>query len=313
MLPYPKELRVRVVAAVEQGEYSLAEITNLFGVGITFVKKMLRLHRAGEDLTPRQGGGSEPALQEKERALLCAEIARRPDATLAELQTALTAQCQVTVSLTTICRALQQLKLPRKKKSLHYPERDEKERQRFRQIAAAFDRRDYVFIDEMGSNLSFTRQSGRAAPGQRVVDAVPGERGKNVSTIGAIALDGVRTGLSVTGAIDGETMLFFIEELLVPTLKRGEIVVLDNCAIHKHEEIEEALEAVGAWVLFLPPYSPDLNPIENCWSKVKACLRALKPRTFDALQTALVEAFAAITRQDIQGWFGHCGYQAART
>ena len=78
-------------------------------------------------------------------------------------------------------------------------------------------------------------------------------------------------------------------------------------------EIEDAIEAVGAWVLFLPPYSPDLNPIENCWSKVKAILRALKPRSFDALQTALVEAFAAITTQDIRGWFGHCGYRGART
>ena len=180
-------------------------------------------------------------------------------------------------------------------------------------MTAAFDLRNYVFIDEMGSTLSFTRRYGRAAPGQRVVDEVPGERGKNVSTIGAIALDGVRTGLSVTGAIDGETMLFFVEELLVPTLKRGEIVVLDNGSIHKQEEIEEAIEAVGAWVLFLPPYSPDLNPIENCWSKVKAILRALKPRTLEALQTALVEAFAAITAQDIRGWFGHSGYGSALT
>ena len=141
-----------------------------------------------------------------------------------------------------------------------------------------------------------------------MVDEVPGERGKNVSTIGAIALDGIRTGLSVTGAIDGETILYFIEELLVPTLKRGEIVVLDNCAIHQQEEIEDAIEAVGAWVLFLPPYSPDLNPIENCWSKVKARLRTLKPRTYDDLQAALVTAFASVTRLDIQGWLQHCGY-----
>lgn len=180
-------------------------------------------------------------------------------------------------------------------------------------MTAAFDLHKYVFIDEMGSNLSFTRLSGRAAPRQRVVDEVPGERGTNVSTMGAIALDGVRTGLSVSGAIDGETMLFFVEELLVPTLKRGEIVVLDNGSIHKQEEIEEAIEAVGAWVLFLPPYSPDLNPIENCWSKVKAILRARKPRTWDALQTALVKAFAAITAPDLRGWFGHCGYGGART
>ena len=166
-------------------------------------------------------------------------------------------------------------------------------------------------MDEMGSNLSFTRLYGRAAPGQRVVDEVPGERGKNVSTIGAIALDGIRTGLSVTWPMDGETILFFVEEMLVPTLKRGDIVVLDNCSIHKQEELEEALAAVGAWVLFLPPYSPDFNPIENCWSKVKACLRSLKPRTYDALQDALVTAFASITSTDIQGWFLHCGYTGA--
>jgi transposase len=106
-------------------------------------------------------------------------------------------------------------------------------------------------------------------------------------------------------------MLFLVEEMLVPTLQRGEIVVLDKGSIHKQEELEEVIEAVGAWVLFLPPSSPDLNPIENCWSKVKAILRALKPRTLDALQTALVEAFAAITALDIRGWCGHCGYGGA--
>ena len=116
MLPYPKELRERVVAAVEQGEYTIAEIANLFGVGVTFVKKMLRLHRAGDDLEPRHGGGPEPLLREKELALLRKEVKKRPDATLEELQTALADKAQVTASLPTICRALQQLDLPRKKK-----------------------------------------------------------------------------------------------------------------------------------------------------------------------------------------------------
>jgi transposase len=165
----------------------------------------------------------------------------------------------------------------------------------------------------MGSHLGLTRLYGRAAPGQRVRDQVPGDRGGNVSTIGALGLDGIRTGLSVPGAIDGETMLFFVEELLVPTLKRGDIVVMDNNPIHKLDDIEDAIEAVGAWVLFLPTYSPDLNPIEHCWSKVKSILRSLKPRTLHALLDALVEAFSAITRQDILGWFQHCGYRVALT
>ena len=165
----------------------------------------------------------------------------------------------------------------------------------------------------MGTNLGFTRLYGRAAPGTRVLDQVPGDRGGNVSTIGALARDGMRTGLSVPGAIDGDTRLFFVEELLVPTLKRGDIVMMDNNPIHKLDELEDAIEAVGAGVLFLPTYSPDLNPIENCWSKVKACLRSLKPRTLPDLLEALVTAFASITVHDILGWFRHCGYRVAPT
>jgi transposase len=200
----------------------------------------------------------------------------------------------------------------RVKKSLIAHERDEKERSKFRKITARLDLRKFIFIDEMGSHLAMTRLYGRAEPGERVFEKVPGDRGENVSTIGAIDLDGIRTGLSVPGAIDGETMLFFVEELLAPTLKRGEIVFLDNCPIHKMDEIEEAVEARGAWVIFLPRYSPDLNPIENCWSKVKAILRSLKPRTLEELLDALVEAFSSVTEQDILGWYSHCRYQVAR-
>ena len=163
----------------------------------------------------------------------------------------------------------------------------------------------------MGSHLGLTRSYGRAEPGQRVFDHVPGDRGGNVSTIGAMGLEGMRTGLSVPGAIDGETMLFFVEELLVPTLKRGDIVVMDNNPIHKLDEIEDVIAAAGAGVLFLPTYSPDLNPIELCWSKVKSRLRSLKPRTLPDLFDALVQAFSTITPHDIRHWFEHCGYQVA--
>jgi transposase len=199
------------------------------------------------------------------------------------------------------------------KKSLVACERDEKARTKFRKLTGAFEVRKYIFIDEMGSNLGLTRLYGRAAPGQRVHDQVPGDRGGNVSTIGALGLERIRTGLRVPGPIDGETMLFFVEELLVPTLHRGDIVVMDNNPIHKLDDIEDAIEAAGAGALFLPTYSPDLNPIENCWAKVKARLRSLKPRTLPALLDALGEAFASITRHDILGWFRHCGYRVAST
>lgn len=313
MAPYPKELRERVVAAVEEGRFSIPEIARLFRVGVTFVKKMLRLQRTGESLTPRHGGGPTPKLQAAETTRLRRELAAHPDATLAELQQVVGDTCQTHVSVTTICRHLQRLGLPRKKKGDIPSERDEQARQEFRARTSGFASKKYVFIDEMGANLGFTRFYGRAAPGTRVLEEVPADRGGNVSTIGAIALDGIRTGLSVPGAIDGETMLFFVEELLLPTLHRGEIVLLDNCPIHKLDEIEEVLDAAGVSLLFLPSYSPDLNPIENCWSKVKTRLRALKPRTLPALLDALEMAFASISTSDILGWFRHSGYRVAPT
>jgi transposase len=117
MAPYPKELRVRVVAAVEEGHFSIPEIARIFQVGVTFIKKMLKLHRAGEPLDPRHGGGPVPLLQEKETALLRQEIRTSPDATLEELQQVLVDKCQTTASLSTISRGLQVLDLPRKKKA----------------------------------------------------------------------------------------------------------------------------------------------------------------------------------------------------
>ena len=199
------------------------------------------------------------------------------------------------------------------KKSLVASEREEKARKKFRKLTGALDADKYVFIDEMGSNLGLTRLYGRAAPGQRVHNQVPGDRGSHVSTIGAIGLDGLRTGLNSPGPIEGETLLFFVEELLGPTLHRGASVVMDNNPIHKLEDIEDAIEAAGAWVLFLPTYAPDLNPSERGRSKVKARLRALKPRTLPDLLDALGEAFASVGHHDILGWFRHCGYRVAPT
>src|SRR5215216_6379912 len=152
----------------------------------------------------------------------------------------------------------------RVKKSLLARERDEAARTKFRPLTSARESKHCIFLDEMGSKLGLTRHYGRAEPGHRVCEQVPGDRGGNVSPIGAMGLDGLRPGLSVPGAIDGETMLFCVEELLAPTLKRGDIVVMDNNPSHKLDDIEDAIEAVGAWALFLPTYSPDLNPIENC-------------------------------------------------
>lgn len=313
MKPYPQELRERVAAAVEQGEHSISEVAHLFSVGVTFVKKMWRLYREGEDLAPRHGGGGTPSLQEPELQLLREQVEKQPDISLNELRAVLVKEQAVSVSQATVSRALQALNLPRKKKSFFAQERDEKRRAAFRRLTAKVAPEQCVFVDEMGSHLSMTRLYARAAPGARITETLPADHHGNLSTIGAVGLTGMRTALSVPGAIDTETMIFFVEEMLAPTLCPGELVFLDNCLIHKADEIEEAIERRGAWAIFLPTYSPDFNPIENCWSKVKSVLRSLKPRTREELLEALTKAFAKITALDIQGWFRHCGYRVART
>lgn len=127
--------------------------------------------------------------------------------------------------------------------------------------------------------------------------------------ISSVRLDGTCAHRELAGAANQQSFLGYVREVLVPTLRAGDIVVMDNLRLHKHAEVRAAIEAVGARLLFLPPYSPDLNPIEKMWSKVKARLRALAARTHEALRTAITEAIASICPSDAAGWFSSCGYR----
>ena len=167
---------------------------------------------------------------------------------------------------------------------------------------------DFVFVDEMGINLNLAREYGRAAPGERVVDSKPSTRGANLSVIGALGAEALRATMSVPGAVDGDAYVVFIKHVLAPCLHPGNVVFRDNVPTHKMPTVAEALAAVGARVHFLPPYSPDFSPIENCWAKVKTFLRSVAARTQQALDAALSHALATITPDDIKGWFAHCGY-----
>lgn len=164
------------------------------------------------------------------------------------------------------------------------------------------------FIDEIGANLGLTRLFGRAAPGERVVEATPGYSGPHYTAVAALGWTGIKAPWVLEGAMDGSAFTAYVEWVLAPTLRRGDIVVMDNLSAHKGDRIRQLIEARGARLAFLPPYSPDFNPIELCWSKVKTALRAVKARTLDALLDALAEALQSICRRDIQAWFAHCGY-----
>lgn len=156
------------------------------------------------------------------------------------------------------------------------------------------------FIDESGVNLGLTRRYGRAAHGIRVEDTVPFDPGPHVSVIGAV--------MSIEGATDGPVFLTYVHQVLAPTLAEGNVAVMDDLGAHKVAGVREAIEAKGAKVLYLSPYSPDFSPIEPCWSKTKTTLRARKARTREALDEALATAQATITPLDARNWFVHCGY-----
>ena len=164
------------------------------------------------------------------------------------------------------------------------------------------------FLDESGSNIAMTRLYGRATPGERVVEAVPQNYGSNITMLCAISLSGVSAPMTVSGAVDGIVFKTYVEKVLCPTLSPGDVVVMDNLPAHKVSGIRELIEEVGAKLIYLPPYSPDLNPIEKCWSKIKTALRAAKARTREALETALQAALLTITMEDAAGWFECCGY-----
>jgi transposase len=200
-----------------------------------------------------------------------------------------------------------------KKKSFVASARQEPQRQTFRREVAELNVNDCVFGDEMGSNTDLARAYGRAAPGERVGDTKPSTRGENLSVIGALGADAVRAALRVPGAVDGDVCLVFTTDVRAPCLHPGNLVLMDNVPPHKMPAIAAAITAVGARVKFLPPYSPDFSPIEKCWAKVKTFLRRVAARTQKDLAAALSNALATITRDDIKGWFAHCGYVDALT
>jgi transposase len=141
-----------------------------------------------------------------------------------------------------------------------------------------------------------------------VAEGVPQNYGENVTMLAALGTGGLQAPMTVGGAVDGLVFLSYVREVLAPTLTEGDIVVMDNLRAHKVAGVREAVEAGGARLEYLPPYSPDFNPIEKCWSKVKTFLRKVKARTREALEAALKEALLTITEADARAWFVHCGY-----
>lgn len=165
-----------------------------------------------------------------------------------------------------------------------------------------------VFVDESGASTQMTRRHGRSLVGQRLVCPVPQGHYQTTTMIAGVRLKGTQAPWLFEGAVDGELFLAWVKQGLVPVLQPGDVVILDNLSTHKVAGVQAAIEAAGARLEYLPPYSPDFNPIENMWSKVKHGIKSRDPRSARQLQKAAAAAFDTITPEDCRGFFLNAGY-----
>jgi transposase len=303
MRAYSNDLRERIVAAVERGDYPLRQLASLFSVSVSFLVRLLQRKRRTGSVHPEpHAGGPTPKLDAAAHARLRALVRDQPDATLAELRDRLGVAC----SLMTIARALKRHRITRKKKTVHADERDspdvQAQRAAFDQRMAAVEPVHLVFVDEMGANTAMTRTYARAPAGERVDATAPGQW-ENVTLIAGLRQAGVVAPLAFEGPTDQPAFRTYVQDVLVPELHPGDVVVWDNLKPHKDAEAIQAIEAVGASVEPLPPYSPDKTPIEEMFSKAKGYIRSVAARTTETVIVAMGGALDRITPTDICGWF----------
>jgi transposase len=307
MRPYSSDLRERIAAAVDHHDGSIRWIARVFRVSTSFVVRLLQRRRAAGTLDPEpHRGGRPPALGSDDLGRLAGLVRDQPDATLEQLRQ----RGGFTCSLKTLWFALDRLGLTRKKKSLYASQRDrpdvQEERRSFRRKVRPIEPKELVFVDETGVTTAMTPAYARAPRGERAVDSAPASW-DSVTVIAALGLDGVRAPLAFPGSTDTAAFQTYVEQVLVPELHEGDVVVFDNLKPHLSAQVAAAIEGAGARVLPLPPYSPDYTPIEEMFSKVKEALRHAEARAKAELYDALGEALRRVTPEDILGWFRHAG------
>src|SRR5215210_1017361 len=206
--------------------------------------------------------------------------------------------------------APQEDELQPKKRTVGALERDEWRRAAWKvMVAGTLDARRLVFVDEMGTNISLSRLYGWAKKGERAYCSVPRNRGKNTTLLSSMSMEGMGPSLAVEGATNREIFETYVGRVLAPMLRRGQLVVMNNLTAHKGERVRELIEQQNCELVYLPPYSPDLNPIEEAFSKMKGILRKVGARSREALIEAMGKALDALSAQDACGFFEHCGYR----
>ncbi|WP_316980472.1 IS630 family transposase [Shumkonia mesophila] len=310
--PLSQDLRERLILAVEGG-MSRRSAAHRFGVAAsTAIKWVERWRRLGH-VEPRvQGGDNRSHRIEGHAEEIVALVTEVPDITLAELAAHLDEVHGLKVAPSTVWRFLDRRDLTFKKKTAHASEQQRPDVLRLRhawfELQPDLEPERLIFIDETGASTKMARRYGRAPRGERCRAPVPHGHWKTTTFVGALRLEGMTAPMVLDGAMHGAAFLAYVEQVLVPTLAPGDIVVMDNLPAHKPVAVRAAIENAGAKLHFLPPYSPDFNPIEMAFSKLKAFLKKTAARTKDDLWDAIALGIDTFTPTECENYFAAAGY-----
>lgn len=310
MRAYSTDLRKAVLQAIQEGKLTQEEIASLFGVSSRWVRDLKRRWRTTGHIEPRpHGGGPQPKVTAEDDVRILEYLKQHPDAYLHEIKR----DCGLSVSLSAVCQALKRLNLPRKKKVPVASERDrpdvQAKRSKWKHKKCQVDANRLHFVDETNVTTRMQRTYGRAPSGQRVYGAIPENHYHTSTVIGSLDLTGNTQTFVYSGGTDNAALTTYVETILGPSLTPGDIVVWDNLPAHKSESVIAAVHRFGCKVWPLPPYSPETNPIEKLWSKVKTFLRGIAARTQESLINGLDDALNSVTLTDIYNWFVAAGYR----
>lgn len=312
MRPYHYDLRIRIIRAVINRKLSCRQAARLYEVSHEFVRYLVRRYLESRIVDPLpHGGGSGSVLSPEQLELLRRKITENPDATLKELRE----YCGFSCGITTIWRAIHKLGYSVKKKSLNATEANKPEvvqrKKEYASTILGIPLRRLVFVDETGINTAMGRIYARAPIGERANGIAPRNWTK-YSLLGALRMDGVAGALVIEGSADTVTFETFVEKILAPSLRPGDVVIWDNLNIHDSEKTKKCIENAGAKLLPMPPYSPKLNPIEEMWSKIKKIFRDAGARVAEEIYRIAGIALDKVTHSDIVGWFSH-SFQEVQT
>ncbi|WP_102938125.1 IS630 family transposase [Methylocystis bryophila] len=311
--PYSNDLRERVAALVLSG-LTVRAAAALMQVSVASSVRFARAARSTGSAAAKPMGGKRPYLLAGQRDFLLARLAEKPDLTLHALLGELRER-GVVVSCDTLWRFLRKEKISFKKKTLLPAEQDRpdvaRHRARWKKIQSKLDPKRLVFIDETWAKTNMTRTHGWTERGLALFAKAPYGHWKTTTFLAALRCDQITAPCVFDGPINGESFLAYVEQILAPTLSPGDVVVMDNLGSHKSAAVREAIRAKGARLIFLPKYSPDLNPIEQVFSKLKRMLRKAEERTIDALWRRVGILLDDFPPQECAAYLKGAGYASA--